>query len=232
MTLPGKPNVYQLQEVKVLRSETFDKANSTPLHNNSPLKTTHVNQHSAEPDTAVPKVDLVGAKLSPEERVKVEQVLKKWQNIFSKGPTNLGCTNLVEHEIKLKNETPFKEAYLRIPQSLIQEVREHLKEMLEIGAIRNSKSPFSWNVVIVSKKGGTIRFCIDYRKLNQRTITDAYAIPRIDDTLHLLAGAKYFSTLDLKSGYWQVEMKEADKAKTAFQVGSLLRVQPNAFWIV
>ena len=77
MTLPAKTNVCQLQEVKVLRSEKFDKADSTPLSNNPPLKTTHVNQHSVEPDTALPKVDLVGAKLSPEERVKVEQVLKK-----------------------------------------------------------------------------------------------------------------------------------------------------------
>ena len=93
--------------------------------------------------------------------------------------------------------------------------------MLKIGAIRDSKSPFSSNVVIVRKKDGSIRFCIDYRKLNQHTIKDAYPIPRVDDTLHLLAGAKYFSTLDLKSGYWQVEMKKSEKAKTAFQVGSL-----------
>ena len=78
MTLPAKTNVCQLQEVKVLRSETFDKADSTLLHNNSPLRTTHVNQHNAEPDTAVPKVDLAGAKLSPGERVKVENVLRKW----------------------------------------------------------------------------------------------------------------------------------------------------------
>ena len=103
----------------------------------------------------------------------------------------------------------------------MEEVREHLKEMLEIGAIRESTSPFSSNVVIVRKKDGTIRFCIDYRKLNQRTVKDAYPIPRKDDTLHSLAGSKYFSTLDLKSGYWQVELKEEDKPKTAFQVGSL-----------
>ena len=102
--------------------------------------------------------------------MKVEQVLKKWLNILSKVPTDLGCTNLVEHEIKLKEETPFKEAYRHIPPSLIQEVREHLKEeMLEIGAIRNSKSPFSSNVMIVRKKDGTICFCIDYQKLNQNS---------------------------------------------------------------
>ena len=79
--------------------------------------------------------------------------------------------------------------------------------MLEAGAIRSSNSPFSSNVVIVRKKDGTIRFCIDYRKLNFRTV---YAIPPIDDTLHLIDGAKYFTKLDLKSGYWQVELKEEE----------------------
>ena len=93
--------------------------------------------------------------------------------------------------------------------------------MLQVGAIRVSSSPFSSNVVLVRKKDGTIRFCKDYRKLNQSTKKDANAIPRIDDSLHLLAGAKYFSTLDLKAGYWQIELKEEDKPKTAFQVGTL-----------
>ena len=144
-----------------------------------------------------------------------------WKHVFSQGSTDLGCTRLVQHEINLEDETPFKEPYRHIPPALMQEVREHLREMLEIGVIRPSSSPFSSNVVIVRKKDGSIRFCIDYRKLNSRTRKDAQAIPRIDDTLHLLAGAKYFSKLDLKAGYWQVELKEEDKAKTAFQVGPL-----------
>ena len=222
LTLSSKSTVCQLQEAKVLRSPSISKDDNLPTMDTDTKQSATLNQHNVgQGPTSVPKVDLVGAKVSSEERVKVEQFLSNWQNVFSQSPTDLGCTNLVEHEIKLEDETPFKEPYRRVPPSLIQEVREHLKEMLEIGAIRNSKSPFSSNVVIVRKKDGTIRFCIDYRKLNQRTVKDAHAIPRIDDTLHLLAGAKYFSTLDLKSGYWQVEMKEADKAKTAFQVGSL-----------
>jgi len=93
-----------------------------------------------------------------------------------------------------------------------------IQEMLDIGAIRESKSPFSSNVVIVRKKDGTIHFCITFRKLNARTKKDAYAIRRVEDTLHMLAGAKYFSNFDLKSGYWQVKLDEADKEKTAFQV--------------
>ena len=100
-------------------------------------------------------------------------------------------------------------------------VREHLKEMIEAGAIRPSSSPYSSNVIIVRKKDGTIRFGVDFRKLNNTTIKDAYAIPRVEDTLHLLARAKFFSKLDLRSGYWQVEIEEKDKPKTAFQMGTL-----------
>ena len=127
----------------------------------------------------------------------------------------------MKHKINLHDHQPFKEPHRHIPPALFQEVREHLQEMLEAGAIRPSKSPYSSNVVIVRKKDGTIRFCVDFRKLNNKTIKDAYAIPRPEDTLHLLAGAKYFTKLDLRSGYWQVEIEEDDKAKTAFQVGTL-----------
>mgnify|MGYP002153696278 CR=1 FL=1 len=84
--------------------------------------------------------------------------------------------------------------------------------MLEIGAIRELSSPRSSNMLIVRKKGGTIRFSIYFCKLNQRTIKDAFAISRVEDTLYLLSGAKFFSKLNLKSGYWQVELAEDGKA--------------------
>lgn len=159
--------------------------------------------------------------LSSQEQVKVTQFLEKWKHIFSTGITDLGCTNLVEHGIELSDPTPFKEPYRRIPPGMYTEVREHLKEMLEAGAIRESHSPFSSNVVLVRKKDNSLRFCIDFRRLNNHTVKDAYALPRIEETIDTLAGSKYFSKLDLRSGYWQVAMKESDKSKTAFSVGPL-----------
>ena len=90
---------------------------------------------------------------------------------------------------------------MRIPPAFFQEDKGHLTEMIEAGAIRPSNSPFS-NVVIARKKDGTMRFYIDFRKLNDKTIKDGYAIPRVVDTLHLLVSAKYFTRLDLRSGHW------------------------------
>ena len=92
--------------------------------------------------------------------------------------------------------------------------------MLEDGIVRPSKSPLASPVGMVKKKDGTLRFCIDFRKLNDVTIKDAQPLPRIDDTLDTLKGARYFSMLDLKSGYWQVPIKEEHKEKTAFQTSS------------
>ena len=101
--------------------------------------------------------------LTPDQLSRAKSVLNKWSDIFSKGPTDLGKTDLVKHSIKLTDETPFKEPYRRIPPGLFEEVRMHLKEMLDSGAIRESESPYSSNVVLVRKKDGSLRFCIDFR---------------------------------------------------------------------
>ena len=212
VTIPPHAPVCNLAEVNVLKRD--------PVKEMTGQFTAEQHQHTVSMDTKF-DVDLEGTVLTAKQKEEVQSFLSNWTHVFSTGPTDLGRTNLVEHEIHLEDERPFKEPYRKIPPALVDEVREHLHEMLEIGAIRESTSPFSSNVVIVRKKDWTIRFCIDYRKLNQRTTKDAYPIPRIDDTLHSLAGSKFFSTLDLKSGYWQVELRESDKPKTAFQVGSL-----------
>ena len=217
LTINPKSDLCELHEVKVLR-------NVDPVATEE--ETVNINQQRVKKEEErteelPPGITLDGADLTQEQTEKLRTFPLKWKNVFSTGVTDLGNCDLVKHEINLSDETPFKEPHRRIPPALFQEVREHLKEMLAADAIRPSQSPFSSNVVVVRKKDGTIRFCVDYRKLNNRTIKDAQAIPRIEDTLHLLAGSKYFTKLDLRSGYWQVELRDTDKAKTAFQVGTM-----------
>ena len=159
--------------------------------------------------------------LTSEQVNLVEKLLLKWKDVFSLHDLDLGKTSLTKHHINLSDPTPFKERHRRIPPAMVQSVREHLKEMLDLGVIRPSNSPFASNVVLVKKKDGTLRFCIDLRRLNNNTIKDSYALPRTEETFDALHGSCIFSTLDLKSSYWQVEIEENDKHKTAFRVGNL-----------
>ena len=107
---------------------------------------------------------------------------------------------------------------------MYEEVRQHIKDMLVCGAIRSSKSPWSFPTVLVRTRDNSLRFCLDFRELNRRTVRDSYQLPRIDESMDALSGSKWFSTMDMKSGYWQIEMEEAHKERTAFSVGS------SGFW--
>lgn len=111
---------------------------------------------------------------------------------------------------------PFRERSRRLAPADIDDVRQHLQELLKAGVIKESRSQYASPIVIARKKTGRIRMCIDYRTLNSRTIPDQYTTPRIDDALDCLTGSKWFSVLDLRSGYYQIAMAEEDKEKTAF----------------
>ena len=111
------------------------------------------------------------------EQAEVHESMTKFQHLFALSDLELGCTSLVKHRINVNNPVPFKESYRRIPPQEFDEVRNHLQEMLEVGAIRKSVSPWASPVVLVRKKDGSLRFCIDLRKLNSRTIKDAYSLP-------------------------------------------------------
>ena len=156
-----------------------------------------------------------------EQRNRVKLVIEKYSFLFAMNSLDLGRTDLIKHHIELKDYTPIKDRYCRIPPHQYEEVRKHLKEMLDIGAIRRSNSPWASPVVLVRKKDGSLRFCIDLRKLNARTVKDAYSLPCIEDTLDSLNGACIFTSLDLKSGYWQVKLDEESIPLTAFTVGPL-----------
>ncbi len=125
----------------------------------------------------------------------------------------------MKHFINTGDTRPIRQAPRSVPLAKRDVVSQTMREMSESGVIKPSKSPRSSPVVLVKKKDGNMRFCVDYRRLNDVTKKDSYPLPRIDDTLDSLSGTKWFSTLDLKSGYWQVEVNEEEKEKTAFSVG-------------
>ena len=125
---------------------------------------------------------------------------------------------MIPHEINTSNQNPIRLPYRRVPPNYIPEMKQLLQEMLEKGIIRRSCSPYASPVVPVRKKDGTMRICIDYRQLNARTERDSFPLPRIEETLEALGGAKYFSSLDLANGYFQIAMDEKSISKTAFRV--------------
>ena len=133
----------------------------------------------------------------------------------------LGCTSAIEYEICLTDEEPFKEQFRCIPPPLFEEVRTSLRDMLEAGAIQPSQSPWCTTVVLIRKKDGSLRFCIDFRWLNARTKKDSYPLPRIQEALESMGGAAHFSTMDFKSRFWQVRMAPDSQQYTAFTVGNL-----------
>ena len=145
----------------------------------------------------------------------------EYHDIFSLNKNEMGCMDAAEHIIELLDEEPFKERFRRIALPLLDEVREHLQEMLDGGAIRPSQSTWCNAVVLVRKKDGGLRFCIDFWRLNARTKKDSYLLPRMQETMESLVRARFFSTMDLKSGFWQVKMSEKSQQYTAFTVGSI-----------
>ena len=129
---------------------------------------------------------------------------------------DLGRTSIIKHHIDTGDSSPINQRPYRAPQVTRKLIEDQLQSMIEQGICVPSQSPWSSPVVMVKKKDGTMRFCVDYRKLNEVTKKDSYPLPRIDDTLDALGGSAFFSTLDLKSGYWQVELDDESREKTAF----------------
>ncbi|KAG1933989.1 interleukin-1 receptor accessory protein-like 1-A [Pimephales promelas] len=154
--------------------------------------------------------------LNVEQEGKARRLLDKYSSVFVEGSEDVGYTDLIEHPIPLLDDAPVCQRYRRLPPTQYEEVKAHIKSLLEQNVIRESCSPYSSPIVIVKKKDGSIRMCVDYRQLNAKTRRDSYPLPRIEESLDALSGACWFSTLDLASGYNQVAVAEKDKQKTAF----------------
>ena len=157
--------------------------------------------------------------LDVSQREKFAGLLDEFQNIFIESVVAGNCS-LEMHSINVMNSFPIKQSPRRIPLQMREEVDKILSEMKQQGVIEESHSPWVSPAVLVRKKDGSIRFCVDFRKLNAVTKKDSYPIPRIEDLHDRLSGNSWFCTLDLKSGYWQVKLRSQDKEKTAFSIGN------------
>ncbi|GFT05968.1 hypothetical protein TNCV_3927031 [Trichonephila clavipes] len=156
---------------------------------------------------------LENAELAPEQKSSAERLFQEFEDVFSRNSSDIGHTTVTQHRIDTADHPPIKQHPRRLPFAKQEEVETLLREMQENDIIEPSSSPWASPIVLVRKKDGSTRFCVDYRKLNDVTKKDSYPLPRIDDTLDTLSGHKWFSTLDLKSGYWQVEIHPEDREK-------------------
>ena len=172
---------------------------------------------SEEGDDPSSLFDLDDTPLSTEQKGRTFALLKKMSHVFARYQNDLGCAEAVEHEIHLTDNVPSREFCRRVPPGQLDEFKEAVEKMLSSGVIRESKSPYASLVVLVRKKDGNLRVCVDFRKINSKTIRDAYPLPRISDTLEALQGARWFCSLDLQSGYLEVSIMRKDKPKTAMR---------------
>ena len=167
-------------------------------------------------NSIVANIKLSDEYLSDKQQLELRNVLSKYSDVFASSDSDLGRTELLEHAIDTQGHAPMYQRPYRVPEAQRKVIETHVKDMVHRGVIRPSKSPWSSPVVLVGKKDGSTRFCVDFRKVNAVTRKDVYPLPGIDETLDTLGGASYFTTLDLASGYWQVPLKEEDRQKTAF----------------
>lgn len=153
------------------------------------------------------------SELTAAQRDRVLSLLDDFGEIFTE---QAGCTRLVQHCIETGDAQPWKCNPRPVSPAKRQATDEALEELLKAGIIRRSTSPWGFPVVLVRKKDGSWRLCVDYRRLNAVTKKDAYPFPSVDEIVSNLGGAKYFSILDASKGYLQVEMRPGDECKTAF----------------
>ncbi|BES95719.1 multicellular organismal development [Nesidiocoris tenuis] len=164
---------------------------------------------------AVESTDLGSGSKESEE---FASLLREFSTIFAAKGRPLGRTNVVTHSIDTGTSRPIKQPPRRVPYAQEEHVDQLIQEMLEQDVIEPSNSPWASPVVLIPKKDGSTRFCIDFRKINQVTKKDSYSLPCIQELLDALGGAKWFCSVDLKCGYWQIALKEEDKEKTAFSL--------------
>ena len=158
--------------------------------------------------------------LTVDQLASLRDLVVEYSDVFALDMSELGLTDLVSHTINTGDNSPIRQPVRRTPFALRKKMDELVQNMMEQGVIQHSNSPWASPVVLVEKKDGSYRFCVDYRRLNSVTKMDMFPLPQVDDTLDMLSQTQYFSTLDLAAGYWQVQMDNNSQEKTAFSTYS------------
>ena len=185
-----------------------------PTRSDYDIEEVSVSKEGELPEHMVPVFQKGCENLDDVQKGKLKTFLSHNQNCFAR-PGEVGRTNMGVHRIRLKDDKPVREPPRRIPLYKRQALEDEIKKLEEKGLIEKSTSPWSSQTVMVQKKDGSWRMCVDYRKLNEKTIKDAYPLTRIDENLDALEGAQWFSSMDLDMAYHQVPMAVEDKSKTA-----------------
>jgi hypothetical protein len=154
--------------------------------------------------------------LNNHEKVALARVLTQYAGAFATSKEDLGQFSLIKHRIITNDEVPVQERMRRTPTKFVGEEETTLQSMLSAGVIRPSTSSWASAPVLVRKKDGEIRYTVDYRKVNAKTVKDVYPLPLISECIDALEGTIWFHTLDLPSGYWQIDIDPRDCHKTAF----------------
>ncbi|CAB0006640.1 unnamed protein product, partial [Nesidiocoris tenuis] len=173
-------------------------------------------QKTESPCHLQPLLDNVSSRLPKEQAAVASKLLLEFSDVFAQNKQELGRLRDIFHDIDVGSTTPIRQAPRRLPPHRLSDVDEMIKQMEKMGIVEASTSSWASPIVLVKKKDGSTRFCVDFRKLNDATKKDSYPLPKIDELLGSLEGSQWFSTLDQQNGYWQIPLTEQSKQKTAF----------------
>uniref|UniRef100_A0A8R1ITE7 Reverse transcriptase domain-containing protein n=1 Tax=Caenorhabditis japonica TaxID=281687 RepID=A0A8R1ITE7_CAEJA len=162
------------------------------------------------------KVDLSHAKISESEMKDLTALIEEYHDVFSKNAYDLGSSTIEPVHIYTNTEVPVRARPYRVPVKYQAELEKHINALIRSGRITESNTPWTSPIVLTKKKNGSLRVCLDFRKLNEVTIPDNFPLPRIDAILERVGGSKYFSSLDMANGYLQLSLDPASSYKCGF----------------
>ena len=202
-------------------SEVIETEPVNFIDNKTPAGVSHpsINRVSGNlqiPTHLIEMIDRAKPQLNTTELNKLTDLLIEYQDVFAQDEFDLGNFTEIEHKIDTGNAKPIKLRMRRTPACFVNEEKAHLDKMLDAGVIQPSISEWAAAPALVRKKCGGVRWCIDWRKLNEVTTKEQFPLPLIDECLDTLSGSKWFSKLDANSAYWQVKIAKADQHKTFY----------------